>query len=94
MDILGYDEVTNVYEHYLQEMWRRMKQAAKVESRKFKKETQKTGGGKPPADLSEQTVMIQSICPYDFKQYTSSYDDDNQDTIEDGESTSPGIADK
>ena len=71
-----------------------MKQTAKTESRKFKKETQKTGGGKPPEDLSEQTVIIQSICPYDFKEYISNYDDDNQDMIDDGEDVPLGPAEK
>ncbi|XP_063971326.1 uncharacterized protein LOC129262055 [Lytechinus pictus] len=60
----------------LREQWKRIKLAGKAEWADFSKKRRMTGGGEPPHQPSDISVLLRDMVPQEFSQIINEYDDD------------------
>ncbi|XP_041481853.1 uncharacterized protein LOC121429023 [Lytechinus variegatus] len=60
----------------IRDQWKRIKLAGKAEWADFSKKRRMTGGGEPPHQPSDLSVLVRDMVPNEFSQILNEYDDD------------------
>ena len=61
----------------IKDQWKKIRINAKKDYSNFARESRKTGGGPPPPEPSNLTIIAKELCPNDFVQLKNPFDDDS-----------------